>query len=67
LSIVQIIALNFQIELDGAQSIIIKPEREPCSKDLLESMDLLIYALITDSQYKLPQYAPDGNYSPEVE
>jgi hypothetical protein len=39
-------------------------EWEPCSKDLLESMDVLVYALITDSQYQLPQYAPDGNYSP---
>jgi hypothetical protein len=45
----------------------IADEWEPCSKELLESMDVLIYALITDSQYHLPQYAPDGNYSPNTE
>ncbi len=39
-------------------------EWEPCSQALLESMDVLGYALITDSQYKLPQNAPDGNYCP---
>jgi len=42
-------------------------EWEPCSKELLESMDVLIYALIGDPQYHLPQYAPDGIYSPETE
>ena len=45
----------------------IADEWEPCSKELLESMDVLIYSLITDSQYHLPQYAPDGNYSPDTE
>ena len=39
-------------------------EWEPCSQALLESMDVLGYALITDPQYKLPQNAPDGNYCP---
>lgn len=39
--------------------------REPCSKEMLESMDVLIYDLVTDPQYKLPQIAPDGVYSPE--
>jgi hypothetical protein len=36
----------------------------PCSRDLLESMDVLVYALITDPQYHLPQIAPNGNYTP---
>jgi hypothetical protein len=27
-------------------------------------MDILMYDLITDVQYKLPQLAPDGNYCP---
>jgi hypothetical protein len=42
-------------------------EWEPCSKELLESMDVLIYALITDTQYHLPQNAPDGDYNPPNE
>ena len=45
----------------------IADEWEPCSKELLESMDVLIYDLVTDPQYKLPQIAPDGVYSPESE
>ena len=43
----------------------IDDEWQPCSKELLESMDALIYALITDPQYMLPQIAPDGQYNPE--
>ncbi len=43
----------------------IADEWEPCSGELLESMDVLIHALITDPQYKLPQIAPDGIYNPE--
>lgn len=39
-------------------------EWEPCSQSLLQSTDVLGYALITDPQYKLPQNAPDGNYCP---
>ena len=45
----------------------IADEWEPCSKELLESMDILIYDLVTDPLYKLPQIAPDGVYSPESE
>ena len=45
----------------------IADEWEPCSKELLESMDVLIYDLVTDPLYKLPQIAPDGIYSPESE
>jgi hypothetical protein len=39
-------------------------EWEPCSPALLQSMDVLGHALITDPTYKLPQNAPDGNYCP---
>ena len=39
-------------------------EWEPYNATLLQSMDTLMYALITDEQYKLPQIAPDGNYCP---
>ncbi len=54
--------------LDDAQTCAgIANEWEPCSKALLESMDTLVYALITDPQYKLPQSAPDGVYSPPPE
>jgi hypothetical protein len=41
-------------------------EWEPCSPELLESMDVLMYALITDPQYLLPMLAPDGNYCPDT-
>ena len=39
-------------------------EWELCSPSLLQTTDILGYALITDSTYKLPQLAPDGNYCP---
>ena len=58
---------NMGILNDTATCDGIADEWEPCSKELLESMDVLIYDLITDPQYKLPQLAPDGIYSPETE
>jgi len=39
-------------------------EWEPYNVALLQSMDTLMYALITDPQYSLPLLAPDGNYCP---
>jgi len=49
--------------LDDAQTAAgIANEWEPYNATLLQSMDILMYALITDAQYKLPQLAPDGNY-----
>jgi len=39
-------------------------EWEPCSPTLFQSTDVLMYNLITDPQYLLPQLAPDGNYCP---
>ena len=53
--------------LDDAQTASgIANEWEPYNATLLQSMDVLIYALITDPQYKLPQLAPDGNYCPNT-
>jgi len=53
--------------LDDAQTASgIADEWEPYNATLLESMDVLMYALITDPQYFLPQLAPDGNYCPET-
>ncbi len=42
----------------------IAEEWEPYNTTLLQSMDFLMYSLITDIQYKLPQLAPNGNYCP---
>ena len=55
---------NMEILNDPQTCNGIANEWEPCSQALLESMDVLGYALITDPQYKLPQNAPDGNYCP---
>ena len=53
--------------LDDAQTASgIANEWEAYNDTLLQSMDTLMYALITDTQYKLPQLAPDGNYCPNV-
>jgi hypothetical protein len=41
-------------------------EWEPYNATLLQSMDILMYALITDPVYALPQLAPDGNYCPSA-
>ena len=44
----------------------ISDEWEPYNATLLQSMDTLMYNLITDPQYKLPLLAPDGNYCPNT-
>jgi len=41
-------------------------EWEPYNATLLQTMDVLMYALITDPDYKLPLSAPDGNYCPNT-
>ena len=41
-------------------------EWEPYNATLLQSMDVLIYDLITNPQYKLPLLAPNGNYCPNT-
>ena len=51
--------------LDDAQTAAgIANEWDPYNATLLQSMDILMYNLITDPQYKLPLLAPDGNYCP---
>jgi len=53
--------------LDDAQTAQgIVNEWEPYNATLLQSTDILMYALITDTQYKLPLLAPDGNYCPNA-
>jgi len=53
--------------LDDAQTAQgISNEWEPYNATLLQSTDILMYALITDTQYKLPLLAPDGNYCPNA-
>jgi len=39
-------------------------EWEPCTPQLLEEMDTLMFSLINNPDYLLPQLAPDGNYCP---
>ena len=41
-------------------------EWEAYNATLLQSIDVLMYDLITDPQYKLPLSAPDGNYCPNT-
>jgi hypothetical protein len=53
--------------LDDAQTASgIANEWEPYNATLLQSMDVLMYDLITDPAYKLPLVAPDGNYCPNA-
>ena len=53
--------------LDDTQTAAgIANEWEPHNAILLQSMDVLMYALITDPAYKLPLLAPDGNYCPNA-
>jgi len=59
------IVSNMGILNDASTCSGIANEWEPCSPELFQSMDVLMYNLITDSQYLLPQNAPDGNYCPE--
>ena len=51
-------------DLQTAQGI--ANEWEPYNATLLQSMDVLMYDLITDPAYKLPLVAPDGNYCPNA-
>ena len=40
-------------------------EWELCTPELFQSVDILMYDIITNPIYILPQLAPDGNYCPE--
>lgn len=44
----------------------IEEEWELCSPELLETMDLMVYWIITNTNNKLPQQAPNGIYCPIV-
>ena len=57
---------NMEILNDSDTCSGIANEWEPCSQALLKKMDPLIYALITNPEYKLPQNAPNGIYKPTV-
>ena len=39
-------------------------EWELCTPEEFESTDVLMHAIITNPDYKIPQIAPDGNYCP---
>ena len=39
-------------------------EWELCTPELFQSTDIMMYDILSDPQYKLPQSAPDGNYCP---
>ena len=60
------IVSNMGILNDPQTAAGIANEWEPYNASLLQSMDILMYSLITDPQYKLPQLAPDGNYCPNT-
>jgi len=40
-------------------------EWELCTPELFEATDVSMYSILTDTQYQLPQSAPDGNYCPD--
>jgi hypothetical protein len=42
----------------------ISNEWEVCTPESLQEVDIAVHAIITSSEYGLPQIAPDGNYSP---
>ena len=41
-------------------------EWEPCSPILFQNTDAIMYGLITNPIFKIPQLAPDGNYCPNA-
>lgn len=60
------IVSNMNILDDPQTASGIANEWEAYNSTLLQSMDILMYSLITDPQYKIPQIAPDGNYCPNT-
>ena len=41
-------------------------EWEPCTPELFQATDIIMYGLITNPIFKIPQLAPDGNYCPNA-
>ncbi len=60
------IVTNMGILADEQTCEGIADEWEPCTPVLFEATDTLMYYLVTDPDYKLPQLAPDGNYCPDL-
>jgi hypothetical protein len=58
------IVTNMGILADAQTCAGIANEWEPCTPELFESIDTLMFNLVTNPENKLPQLAPDGNYCP---
>ena len=58
------IVTNMDILSDPQTCAGIANEWEPCSPQLFENTDTLMFNMVTDLANKLPQLAPDGNYCP---
>ncbi|MBT5722047.1 MAG: T9SS type A sorting domain-containing protein [Candidatus Marinimicrobia bacterium] len=58
------IVTNMGILADAQTCAGIANEWEPCTPELFESTDTLMFNLVTNSENMLPQLAPDGNYCP---
>lgn len=58
------IITNMGILADAQTCAGIANEWEPCTPELFESTDTLMFNLVTNPENKLPQLAPDGNYCP---
>ena len=58
------IVTNMGILADEQTCNGIANEWEPCTPELFESTDSLMFDLVTNLEIKLPQLAPDGNYCP---
>ena len=58
------IVTNMGILADGETCSGIANEWEPCTPELFESTDTLMFNLVTNPENMLPQLAPDGNYCP---
>jgi len=58
------IVTNMDILSDSQTCFGIANEWEPCTPELFEFTDTLMFNLITDAVNMLPQLAPDGNYCP---
>ena len=58
------IVTNMGILADAQTCAGIANEWEPCTPELFESTDTLMFNLVTNPENMLPQLAPDGNYCP---
>ena len=58
------IVTNMDILSDSQTCFGIANEWEPCTPELFEFTDTLMFNLITDAVNMIPQHDPDGNYCP---